>query len=589
MAKFNGIQKDSKEELRTKGNISSKKKFTNNSNGSGKKKCPPLRNEKDGVSEQAGSGNETKPYNDVSFWFQNPEMARDAASVWFTSRVGTPIIGKVGITSDTYVAGVMRINFIPTFGVTGVVDSDGYSKFDTSAINQAFIKLYWDIVHANSRNITYEASDIAKYMLACSNVFMMLQDAVRVYAILNKLSVQNPYYGKILVEACGWDYDELVGKIADFRYRLNQLITLVNRLYVPAVFNIFPAHLNLINRIFADGDSVRSQLYVMVPDGYYTYNDATGEMKWLNNLNVTTSPEGRSVSHNVKGFSYLSTIEQRISEILNSEYMGVMGGDILKRYGTDAMFKFPYVDENEDLLFVRDDEFNLALENAAFIGVPVPTRTQSGPDKYEVSGHMEYTIGVPESGATQLLEIRAKYYDPGTGDLPYWKRGYRNQFDRIVINLPDDIEATPETIMLATRMWHHIEEESIPVVDPRGSVHELDSVGTIICEYCELYVVDAHGSLIVTPTAWNTDLLIDDESRLNGKAVLTAASQYHYIPRVYARANGNNMEFTDIGKVDNFGFMSISQLMRLNYVAITSIFTEVNVSTYGFPRRGNET
>lgn len=534
-----------------------------------------------------------KAYNDVSWWFQDEAMARDAASIWFTQRVGesrpdetvTLMNGEV-ITNgrlDTY--GIMRVNFVPTYGVTGLITSDGYSSYDTSAINTALNKIYWDVVHANSRNISYEASDLGRLFICMDNVYMMLTDAVRAYGIMSKYSTINPYYGKKLVAACGWDYDSLVANIAQFRYKINVLVNLVNKIHVPKVYNIFAAHSNMCNRIFLDGDSERAQMYVTVPNGYYKYNDATGEITWQS-FDDQDPDNPAALKHYIKDLGYLDIIQDRIQEILNSQYMGVMDGDLLKRYGEEAMFKVPTVDENEETAFVYDPEFMLMLANANFIGLPgVYMTSGTTPEPRRAGVHIfmkQPTVN------TALLQIVIQYRNfgvaPNYANLDVDVKGL---FPTYTLNLPEGVPASPETVMLSTRMICKHDVPRVGLPNENTVITEITSVGTMLGEYCTLFydTIGAGGNpeFKSVDTIWHINTSSASTVQ-NATPVFRAAKQFAVTPRVLM-AKGYSNPYYDIDKVDNFAFVNEDTIRKLNYVAISSIFTEVNASPYGWANK----
>jgi hypothetical protein len=566
-----------------------------------------------------GNSTSVAAYNDPSWWFQDPAMARDAASIWCTQRLGSKTPDQFGgsesspfkIKSSISTAGIMRINFVPTYGTTGPVSDDGVSRFDTSAINTAASKVYWDVVHANSRNIQYDPSDLMMLFINMDNIYMMIMDAIRAYAYAKRYSMDNVYYGRALVQAMGWDYDNLIVNLAAFRYKLNTLINLVNRIHVPRIYNIFAAHINLVDRVFCDAPKTRAQLYVMVADGHYEYDDANGKIEWK--AHYTTNSSGqRGTTHSVKNFAFLNTIETQINAVINSTWMGVMDGDILKRYGEGSMFTLPSIPEELEAVPVFDQEFQFMIRNSDFIG----PRKQGVRGGALPSNNLSVTISHATSNVSRL-EIRTLWTQYLPNDVSN-KTNYPTNLvlmmarsrviplcDQRIIDFPDEVDITPEVVMLATRATFTIASELSETrqyyPSSAGNIteitRELSSVGTMVITHFEMYYTN--------PTSLNVNEVIygdftairyevespgakpEEDNSYRALLIRAQAAQFKYLPRLEVHYIFNATPATNLwialddGAIDNFGFISYEQIQRLNYVAVNSIFTEASVGGYG--------
>lgn len=111
--------------------------------------------------------------NDVLWYAKTPELLRSAASIPFSTTLGT----KPEFTIPTAVPGVLQIDWAPTVG-----------GMEARPINQAANSIYSFTVHANSRNYSYDPADQMKMIIAGMQVFSALAAGIRAYGVMLNFS-----------------------------------------------------------------------------------------------------------------------------------------------------------------------------------------------------------------------------------------------------------------------------------------------------------------------------------------------------------------------------------------------------------------
>lgn len=536
----------------------------------------------------------SRSYNDPSWWMQYPQLSANAGQIWFTQPLGKPIeesnIGdetrQMGAEqqnirlkiSKTPTAGVMAIDFVPTYGVTGTIKGTGYDKYDTTAVAVAANHLYWDIVHANSRNISYSANDLFQLLVNMDCIYMELTDAIRTYGLLSKYSVTNRYLCQTLIRACGWDFDSCVSDMANFRYMINRLIMLVNRIHIPRVYNIFAAHSANFTQVFTDADNEKCQFYVMRMKGYFDYDDARGITDYkpyvVNNL------------LQLKNVSYLHKIEDLVMKVLNSDYMGVMDGDILKRFGEENMFHLPEMPDNVATPITFDPEFLLKLANATF---------GSDDTKYGTNPNGNWPEYKVTRGAQSVSEVQITvrlHTSLNTSNIDGWARSFgtaRNNKGLVVVNLPSGVEADASVLMVASRWMGVLEYGSYTYnADGYASVR---SCGTEFLLGMEMYFINSDNSVssckcngILQP-----DFTAVDSVRGSSIEVMRQLMQYSIMPPILIPTYTGTGEDADllityarVTPIDNYAAINVSEVEKMHYVAVVSIFERVEGTQYGF-------
>lgn len=298
-----------------------------------------------------------KVTNDVSWYLNNPTLTRDAGSLWFSKPAGTIYGSRNGfpgfenISGDSSMSGVnygsiMTLNSIQTWSAP--------SGDAGAPLNQVATSLYQYVVHANSRNTSYQKSDLMKLIMAVDGLYQHIAQAIRAYRLHTTFNAQNRLYTS-LVKACGWNSSDLRSNVAQLRYYINDAITKVNMLMVPSLFDIFKAHVNSYSNVYMDAESSKANLYVNKPMGYWLYNDTTGILRYQIVKSLQTG------GYTVENWNL--NFQTMFDAISNSEYMGIMQGDLLKAFGAERMAKFVYLGIDEVLYPIYDPEFLFKLHN----------------------------------------------------------------------------------------------------------------------------------------------------------------------------------------------------------------------------------
>nr|QXV86465.1 capsid protein [Rat picobirnavirus] len=323
-------------------------------------------------------------FNDVSWYSQNTQMLNDSASFSYNSPLGTKY-GADKIWRPTMYAGTINppVDFelsASSSSVPGVITMDialtpGLSKDHNSPINLAAQNIYYYVRYNNSGAANYEPVDLMLYMFALDSIYSCWNFYKRAYGLLRVYDQTNWYLPRKLLEGQGFDVDDLMNNISDFRLFLNTMAAKITSFCVPAVMPIFVRHSWMFSNIWADSANQKAQMYQFVPLYFYQYSETGSEtggslapVQWME---WKTDPDG-ILNHEVpvtsRKFSDCQAyLQNLINAVMLSEDIGNMSGDILKAYGQEKLFKLSPVDPDYVVNPVYEEEVLNQIHNATIV------------------------------------------------------------------------------------------------------------------------------------------------------------------------------------------------------------------------------
>lgn len=355
-------------------------------------------------------------YNDVSWYAKNEAMLRDAASFSYNSPLGDilPLSFSTNAANTAFtvnyraIPGLMGITFVPC---------PGLSTDSTSPANLAAQNIYSYVRYMNSGAKNYDQADLMLYLLTMDSVYMAWNWAKRIYGYARLYSQKNRYLPTIFAQADNINLNDVVANLADYRLQLNSLAAQISSFCVPAVMPLFIRHSWLVSNIYKDADNDKAQMYMFVPDIYYTY-DETGSTYGGQLLRTRL----RSGSTPLTASQIIARVKTAIDRVAYSEDIGVMSGDILKAYGQDKLFKISPVDPEYEVLPTYNEEVLNQIHNSTVI----------------------------EDSSLSNADVTQ---DPNTGFLIWNPTFNTTQIfpNKALINMPWN-EITPANTMVATRL-----------------------------------------------------------------------------------------------------------------------------------------
>lgn len=367
----------------------------------------PQRNMRSSNDRRYDKDSEAKesPTNDVSWYEQTPDLLRDAANLPFSNAAGVPF------NRDVYFENVIRDTTeplaIPGICVLTVIPAIGDNGQLNSPVNIASNALYSYVRHANSGSKNYDAPNLMMYCMAVAQVYSYINFLQRVYGTSQLYSHYNRYMPRTLLQAQSVDYDSVMNNLAQFRYGINMLIHKASSFACPANLTYFKRLAFLFSGLYAEGESIKDQLYMYVPEGFLTLVEADTTPGWA--LKYSYLYRGGSAANGYLTVNDLINYGQNlINPLIMSEDINIMSGDILKAYGAEGILGLQTMPEDYTVLPVTDLTVLEQFQNADFIGGDLFTSgytfVKEDPNQNLLKCNAALsTSGGVESGISQLV------------------------------------------------------------------------------------------------------------------------------------------------------------------------------------------
>nr|AVX53681.1 putative capsid [Marmot picobirnavirus] len=309
---------------------------------------------KKSTSRGAGTNRPTGPNysNDPSWWNKTGQFAKDASSFSFSNAIGSKMPGfEKGVTWYSP-AGIMRIDYFPTIGtVSGAGDP----------VNVA-ARLLYDVINAkNSRNPSYDPSDLMQYILAVGNAWSLHAWLRRAIGLMLTYAPQNRFIPDVLLQSMGIAPLSAQNDIITWRNVANRLALRLNMLAVPKHIDYFKRAIFMNSGIYADDPSAKASLMYFNPRAFLVLRepDDKHDAAWLSYQRLVVDKPGGLTPSDVE-----ELIDIMVKPLFNSTDIATMSADIIKAYGIDNCFTLPAITETELTVPEYNPEILLQINNA---------------------------------------------------------------------------------------------------------------------------------------------------------------------------------------------------------------------------------
>lgn len=302
-----------------------------------------------------------KDCNDVSWYAKSPQLLEAAASLP-TSRTSGHNISQ----------------YFP-FAVPGVYSMYWTPVFEGPATQAAMNSIYSFVVHANSRNDSYDAPDMFYMILAGAQVFAAISLAERAYGLARNYSQENAYKPDYLIAAMGLDPEDFRSNLSQVWFDINQLIAQSQQIWIPNDLPIIEREFWLNSHVYKDAEGDKAQFYMFTQEFYYKLSE-TGSSAGtsLVRANATASSTAAILENSRWSWStFKSMISDMINALVSSQDRGVIFGDILKAYGKDRIYALSPIPADYVTPIVYNAEVLTQIENATIVPAAPVAMTQN--------------------------------------------------------------------------------------------------------------------------------------------------------------------------------------------------------------------
>ena len=521
-------------------------------------------------------------HNDLAWYTKNLALLNNAANISYANPVGQQL------SRGTSLAPTFQQSF-PGIAVYNLVPGPGIATGGTDPVNIAAKNIYSYIRQTNSGGKNYDPNDLMSYLLAVDEAYMLYFDAARILGVINLYNNENRYAPRTIVRALGWDYDDILSNLANFKYYINAFANKLNALPVPKLWPFYQRHAWMYGGIYADGTSSKAQLYAFAPVIARYRDDATGRLVAFTLTETSSDVVGARVTspasaRTVKSFKIAT--DKVFEHLINSQDVGTMGGDIKKAFGEGGLITASMVPDNYVIVPTYDEEVLSQFQNATITdGI------------YNVDITMDNSIDGGNVIYTPMISVKPKSLADYNGSsigavcsiLPY-------QYDTIVnLNLNDP---KPGDTIVATRLQCVAKRDKYKKLDATTNawvgvessekITQADAYALDI-EFCGTEVVSAmkiwyfasnkDGNWIAQSRDIAGCQMVLQQSLSSFLSNMDMLSKFKFHPighyAVYSQANNADVKFVEGGamiEIDNYAIIQHETLGNMHSVCLLSMF-----------------
>lgn len=459
---------------------------------------------------------------------------------------------NITVKGSEYTApGICVVNFIPTMG---------YSDAANSPLNVAANKNFAFMRRENAGSTNYTDADLMMYFLSVVGLVPALKHAIRTLKMSAIYAPTTRYVPDMLVKAMGFEPNDLRKNFENYRGRLNRMIVKFNQFPVPADFKHIKRWEFLCDNVFMDRNSTKAQMYFYRPIGipvFHDLGDASTEFGYvsydypwgLSNLapQLTTA---NKVGGMINFEAYLDVIDNALSNLYNSSDIAIMSGDTLKAFSNTGVYSMPLVKEFEEVLPTYSEMGIRQFHNTEFL----PIVSGGNIDAWSAQLNNLRVEQVLSMDKTNFI-LKSTLLGPGSGSV-------MQKMGTMMLNI-DKPNPDWKDVIEITRTKMSGEFNAAPLVSGKWciKVHFASEIYVNAWIYADA-VVDNPQILITSFVGTHTD-----DARI--AQIITA---FDWAPIYFLVDQHEGSVIPQLGEIDNYTFLSGSDLDQLNEAIIQDLF-----------------
>lgn len=451
--------------------------------------------------------------NDASWYtVMSPQLIEDAAHVNFSWPAGM-VIPTLTLDEGFLNANLCALHSIPTI------------NYD--AARTAMWTMYAQLRQVNSGAKNYTPEDLFACLVNGFQIYSALNWAIRFYTMATMFNGNNRAVPYIFFEAEGADLSSFTDNRADYRGMLNAWIHKFGTIKMPNFMPIFAREAFLYQNIYTEGTSWRDQLYMFVPEMFWTVSlDTTvGHVVKSNVVKVHAEPTVKVTPVIVN--SVLNALYQNT---VTSESFNIICGDLEKMYPNNII-QVSEVGPDLTIEPIFDLTVLEQIKNARIYNVDINTNT------FQYSG-------------TDFMYAPTASLNEGSRAV----NGYKD----VITTTKDNVSAAD--IVELTRL--------IPYFDENGS---FITAGSDIIRRVDLIAWNGAMQNARVQSLTQHAFVISNDFYMG---VLASACQFKYLPAFVVTRNNSGVYVYDgyLHNLDNFGIVDRTDLSAIHYAALLNLY-----------------
>lgn len=443
------------------------------------------------------------------------------------------------------IPGIMQINYVAGPGVAN-------SALDP--VNRTFAMIMADLYAKTSgATLGFNNAQLAMQMASLASIMNCIGEVQRALSATEFWVTKNAYYPRALLNAMGFDYDDVVENKAIAVTRINSVAHAFNNMQIPAFLDVFKRQYTLASNVYLDEESDLGQIYVFKQAGHYEYD--------FEGFRCTFVRDEKKYSSILRR---INDIEAALFRWINNDDFYKVNGALLRAYREAAVETIPDSGLTDVINPKPADHILSQIMNMDIVGQLL-------------------TLDI-----TQNVEKNLIYWQPTLSSDPQPPRNYfKTHFLRAFNDNPtkdDNCEMTRLCVTQGVVAYHNVDiDQGTDVTEPRWGI---TSMQTELVESISIYIPTIGYSGAITPSGiGNNILFIDDtDANKNHKALgaIMSLQPFRYVPPIlfvsYTKQTSGNIvtNLVDrtgfVGDLYNYTTLDENVLANQNTVALLSLW-----------------
>jgi hypothetical protein len=469
---------------------------------------------KDTDDKEVSKGVDMRSKTNDKSWYQvlSPQLIEDAAHINFSWPAGMTLPLK-GINEGYLNANLMALHSIPTI--------------NWDAARTAMWTMYSAIRQVNSGAKNYTPEDLFAALINGTQIYSALNWAIRFYTMSTMFNGVNRSVPHVFFAAEHADLNSFIDNRADYRAMLNAWIYKFGTISLPNFMPIFAREAFLYQNIYTEGTNWKDQMYMFVPDMFWTVSlDTTsGHVVRSNVVKVLAAEDTRVTPTVVDGI--LNALYQNT---VTSESFNIISGDLAKMYPNN-LIQVTEIGPDLKILPIYDHDVLEQIKNAKIYNVDISTNNFS-------YGGIDFAY-TPQATLSAVAKFANTYADVITTD----------------IDTPKAVD-----IVELTRLIPHFDENGSYICAGSDIIRQIE----LFAYNCTLDTVESY-SLANHAISFSTNYL----------STISRLTQFKYCPNITFVRGGSDTTYVLDGFVhnlDNFGIIYDVDLASIHYAALLNLY-----------------
>lgn len=380
--------------------------------------------------------------------------------------------------------GIMVHDFAPTFGS---LTSTGNDTEEMARL------IYANIRRVISGRRNYDSRAVLQYIMAVGSLQAAFGELHRVLAAVRNRSMFNKYYGERLVEALGYNYDELVANYNNYVSVVNSVALSAETLAIPTGIKIFDRWYWLSSSVFSDSEDIRSGIIAFRPRGYWVWRKIS-EISELSiealkeSIRINYAPEtatstssaqlgvgiigddpefapyglyleafptiGTENSGGTSRFqSIVNSLRRTVHEYIDNHDFNLIAADLRKTYGDEAIAVQQF-QPGTKLSITYDPFVNMACKNITYVPFEPGAILEFPLNAWKSKGHKDGLVYVMYANESLITPLdNAMFRD---GDQWVYRSELLNPQNSYVYSLKEEIDEKEAMSLLKWQVRYRV-------------------------------------------------------------------------------------------------------------------------------------